>query len=242
MTLTGTKPTGSEAVGKQEKPQEVIEMKKVILTGLTAAMLATGAFASELTAGVDTTTFTPSTPALAAEVNANFAALIAAINDNSQRLDVLEGIVGDGSVAGTYTFIEMAVELAANSGTSAFDGYSEISTFSSSGAFTFDAGGTFTGTINENRSSLVDAQNGDCGSIDGCRIAFDPDFGNTNSEPLSGTWVDDGATVTLTLGPGDTVVLNKAGLNMLVFSEKDTVTDEGEPIYDFTNIVMLIKQ
>ena len=64
MTLTGTKLTGSEAVGKQEKPQEVIEMKKVILTGLTAAMLATGAFASELTAGVDTTTFTPSTPAL----------------------------------------------------------------------------------------------------------------------------------------------------------------------------------
>ncbi|MDF1629076.1 MAG: hypothetical protein P1U78_04680 [Alcanivoracaceae bacterium] len=218
-------------------------MKKVILTGLTAAMLATGAFASELTAGVDTTTFAPSTPALAAEVNANFAALIDAINDNSQRLDVLEGVVGDGSVAGTYTFIELAVELAADSGTaSSADGYSEISTFSSSGSFTFDIAGTFTGTINENRSSLVDSQNGDCGSPEGCRLAFDPDFGNTGSEPLSGTWVDDGSTVTLTLGPGDTVVLNKAGLNMLVFSDKDTVTTDGEPIYDFTNIVMLIKQ
>lgn len=218
-------------------------MKKVILIGLTATMLSTGAIASEVTAGVDTTTFSSSTPALASEVNANFAALIAAINDNSQRLDALEGIVGDGSVAGTYTFIEMAVELAADSGTaSAVDGYSEISTFSSSGSFTLDIGGTFTGTINENRSSLVDAINGDCGAPEGCRNAFDPNFGSASSEPLSGTWTDDGSTVTLTLGPSDTVVLNKAGLNMLVFSNKDTVTTEGEPVYDFTNIVMLIKQ
>lgn len=215
-------------------------MKKLLLTGLTAAMLSSGAFASEVTAGTDTTTFSASTPAVAAEVNANFAALIAAINDNSQRIDALESVVGDGSVAGTYTFIELAVELAANSGTAVEDGYSEITTFSSSGSFTLDANGTFNGTINENRSSLVDAVNGDC--LSSCRQAFDPDFGNPGSEPLSGTWTDDGATVTLTLGPDDTVVLNKAGVKLMVFSGKDTVTTEGEPIYDFTNLALFIKQ
>ncbi|MDF1780021.1 MAG: hypothetical protein P1U67_01875 [Alcanivoracaceae bacterium] len=215
-------------------------MKKLLLTGLTAAMLSSGAFASEVTAGTDTTTFSASTPAVAAEVNANFAALIAAINDNSQRIDALEGVVGDGSVAGTYTFIELAVEIAADSGTAVNEGYSEITTFSSSGSFTLDANETFTGTINENRSSLVDAVNGDCGSS--CRQAFDPDFATTSVEQLSGTWTDDGATVTLTLGPGDTVELNKAGGNLLVFSGKDTVTTDGEPIYDFTNLALLIKQ
>lgn len=214
-------------------------MKKVILTGLTAAMISSAAFAGEVSGF---TAATANTPATAADINANFNALIAAINDNSQRLDALESAVGDGSVAGTYTFIELAVELAANSGTGAFDGYSEISTFSSSGSFTLDIAGTFSGTINESRSSLVDALNGDCGSLDGCRNVYDPNFANLNSQPLSGTWTDDGATVTLTLGPDDTVVLQKAGASLLVLSEKDTVTTEGEPIYDFTNIAFLIKQ
>jgi len=29
---------------------------------------------------------------------------------------------------------------------------------------------------------------------------------------------------------------------MLILSQKDTVTTDGEPIYDFTNIAFLIKQ
>ncbi|MCG8393139.1 MAG: hypothetical protein MI745_08655 [Pseudomonadales bacterium] len=213
-------------------------MKKIFLTGLTAAVLSANAFAGEVTGY---TAPQSGEAATAQGVDNNFQALISAINDNSQRLDALEGIVGDGSVAGTYTFIEMAIELAANSGTSSSEGYSEISSYSSSGSFTLEAGGNFSGTINENRSTLFDNKNGDCFNGD-CRDAFDPDFGNTGSESLSGTWADDGSTVTLTLGPSDTVVLHKAGPNLLVFNDKDTVTNDGEPIYDFTNIVMLVKQ
>ncbi|MCK0154311.1 hypothetical protein MWU49_11405 [Alcanivorax sp. S6407] len=219
-------------------------MKKVILTGLTAVMMSSAAMASEVVEGTDTTVFTADSPAVASEVNGNFAALIAAINDNSQRLDALEAVVGDGTVAGTYTFIEMAVELAANSGTTQPEGYSEISTYKSTGSFTLDAQGGFSGTINENRSSLVDNLQGVCddGAF-GCRFAFDPQFNiSAPADGLSGTWSDDGSTVTLTLGPDDTVVLHKAGPKLLVFNGRDTVTTEGEPIYDFTNLVFLIKQ
>lgn len=213
-------------------------MKKILLTGLTAAVLSANAMASEVTGY---TAPQSGQAATAAGVDANFQALITAINDNSQRLDALEGIVGDASVDGTYTFIEMAIELAANSGTGLTEGYSEISSYSSSGTFTLAENGDFSGTITENRSTLFDTQNGDCIN-EGCRDVFDPDFGNTGSEPLGGTWTDDGSTVTLTLGPDDTVVLHKAGPNLLVFNGKDTVTTEGEPIYDFTNIVFLVKQ
>lgn len=215
-------------------------MKKFILTGLTAALMSANVMASEVVEGTDTTVFTADSPAVASEVNGNFAALIAAINDNSQRLDALEA-ADDGSVEGSYTFVELAIELAANSGTGLAEAYSEISSFSSTGSFTLLANGDFSGTINENRSTLFSAVNGDCG-VEGCRDTFDPDFGNAGSEPLSGTWSDDGSTVTLTLGPGDTVVLQKAGPNMLILSQKDTVTTDGEPIYDFTNIAFLIKQ
>ena len=218
-------------------------MKKFILTGLTAALMSANVMASEVVEGTDTTVFTADSPAVASEVNGNFAALIAAINDNSQRLDALEAVVGDGTIAGTYTFIEMAVELAANSGTTQPEGYSEISTYKSTGSFTLDAQGGFSGTINENRSTLVDALNGDCAGEFGCRFAFDPDFNNQAApDALSGTWSDDGSTVTLTLGPDDTVVLHKAGPKLLVFNGRDTVLDEGEPVYDFTNLVFLIKQ
>ncbi|MEE3321670.1 MAG: hypothetical protein VX258_13340 [Pseudomonadota bacterium] len=218
-------------------------MKKVILTGLTAVMMSSAAMASEVVEGTDTTLFAADSPAVASEVNGNFAALIAAINDNSQRLDALEAVVGDGTVAGTYTFVEMAVELAANSGTAQNEGYSEISTYKSTGSFTLDGNGDFSGTINENRSSLVDAVNGDCEGEFGCRFAFDPDFNNqAPADSLGGTWVDNGSTVTLNLGPGDTVVLHKAGPKLLVFNGRDTVLGEGEPVYDFTNLVFLIKQ
>lgn len=62
-------------------------MKKLMLTGLTAVMLSTGAFASEVTGYTDATA---NTPATAADINANFAALIAAINDNNSRIAALE--------------------------------------------------------------------------------------------------------------------------------------------------------
>ena len=69
-------------------------MKKMILTGLTAAVLSANAMASEVTEG-DVTQFSANTPAVASEVNGNFAALIAAINDNNQRITALEEAAGE---------------------------------------------------------------------------------------------------------------------------------------------------
>ncbi|ERP90119.1 hypothetical protein Q670_14570 [Alcanivorax sp. P2S70] len=70
-------------------------MKKMILTGLTAAVLSANAMASEVTEG-DVTQFNANTPALASEVNGNFAALVSAINDNNERISALEDAAGTG--------------------------------------------------------------------------------------------------------------------------------------------------
>lgn len=213
-------------------------MKRFIMTvGLMAAM-ATPAFGESLISGTDTTEFTGGTAALADEVNANFQALIDAINDNDARISALEDTIGDGSIAGTYSFIELAVELAANSGTGLDQGYSEISIFNSSGSFTLDQGGTFSGTINENRATLEASPNCD---VQSCVDAFDPNFNNTASDNLSGTWIEGTSTVTLDLGGGETVVLNKAGPKLLVFANTDTDT-VSEPIFSFKSIVLLVKQ
>ncbi|EKF73879.1 hypothetical protein A11A3_11738 [Alcanivorax hongdengensis A-11-3] len=66
-------------------------MKKIILTGLTAAVLSANAMAAEVTGY---TAPQSGQPATAAGVDSNFQALISAINDNSQRLDALESASG----------------------------------------------------------------------------------------------------------------------------------------------------
>lgn len=76
-------------------------MKKLILTGLTAALLSTAAMA-------EVTGYTPAVSgqsATAASINANFDALIASINSNAARLDALESY----DIAGkTYDYKEIA--------------------------------------------------------------------------------------------------------------------------------------
>jgi hypothetical protein len=63
-----------------------------IVCALGAALAAGPAWASQVADG-DLTTFLPDTPAVAAEVNGNFAALQGAINDNDTRLTALEALV-----------------------------------------------------------------------------------------------------------------------------------------------------
>lgn len=76
----------------------------------TAAMVALAAPAQASDVGA-TTTFQNDTPALASEVNANFQAIITAVNDNNARIAALES-AGSASpdVAGhTYRFVELEV-------------------------------------------------------------------------------------------------------------------------------------
>lgn len=69
-------------------------MKKALLIGLTAAICSPAALASDVDSG-NVTTFTSGSAAQASEVNANFAALITAINDNNDRIADLEAANGD---------------------------------------------------------------------------------------------------------------------------------------------------
>lgn len=90
-----------------------------IVQFLAAAVLI-GAMANPVAADevdpADITLFEPGTPAVAEEVNANFAALIAAINDNAQRIAALEAVDAPNTIDGeTYTFMTFeAAALASN--------------------------------------------------------------------------------------------------------------------------------
>lgn len=68
-------------------------MKKTLLIGLMAGVCSTGAMASDVN-NANITTFTANTAAQAAQVNANFAEVIAAINDNAARIAALEAGTG----------------------------------------------------------------------------------------------------------------------------------------------------
>ncbi|MCF6300676.1 MAG: hypothetical protein L3J52_06120 [Proteobacteria bacterium] len=65
-------------------------MKKYPLTTMLMVVLALNINASELTIP---NTFTANTPAVAAQVNANFAAVEVSVDDNDSRLDALEALV-----------------------------------------------------------------------------------------------------------------------------------------------------
>jgi hypothetical protein len=64
-------------------------LQKTLLTMFVSAIAVAASQADEVNPG-SVTTFEAGTPALAEEMNANFAALISAINDNAQRTAALE--------------------------------------------------------------------------------------------------------------------------------------------------------
>ncbi|TGN40524.1 hypothetical protein [Marinobacter confluentis] len=216
-------------------------MKKQFLTGLLAMALSAGAIAGEVTGYTDATSGSAAT---AADINANFNALISAINDNNQRITALEEqAAGINTAEGTYNFVEIAVELGGAPGTGFFDGYSQIGTWSSTGSFTFLSDGTFSGTINETFSILFDTTLCDS-TQQQCRQAYQPDFSQTATENLGGTWTEDGNSVIATFPEGGSVTFTKAGPRLMVLQEKSIEGgDATNPdLFDFTNLVLLIKQ
>lgn len=222
-------------------------MKKQILTGIMAAAICTGAFAAEVSQN-DYNAAQSGQPATAASINANFNALISAINDNAQRIETLEQAVA-GSAAGTYKVIELGIILGANPGTGLDDGYSEIGTsLSIDGVVTLSEDGTFgdnSGT--EVNSKLVDTIL--CGTRDGqevCRTAYNPEFNVTeNIDPSTGTWSETNNEVTLTFnrpdGTTSTRTARKAGPRLLLLPFKNTESS-AEYEYDSTTLILLIKQ
>lgn len=169
-------------------------MKKVLLTGLTAAMLSSASFAGEVTGYSDVTADTPAT---AAAVNANFAALIAAINDNSARIDALLS----SSVSGkSYLYREMTLFMAGqrygngttfpSGSTPVPGGYARTNMVSAEVNVTFNSNGTVDISGDDTEVELW--------------VNMDSNVGQqTSNFNVTGSWVQNGNVVTVDLGGGD---------------------------------------
>lgn len=172
-------------------------MKKVLLTGLTAAMLSSASFAGEVTGYSDVTAGTPAT---AAAVNGNFQALISAINDNAQRIAVLEAAtvnLQDSLTGATFSVFHIG-------------GESEIYQDSNTAATTRGIGRWGgQGTITLNGDSTVTTGIGETGrhfdlESSGGVAFFVEDHQDPDTPTVGGSWALNGQTLSI-LFPGDTV-------------------------------------
>lgn len=153
------------------------------------------------------TTFEDGTPALADEVNANFQALIDAINNNAaiaaanaDRLDALEANTPSNSISGnTYSLNEIGI---INRGDG--ENYSSTANITNQYTVTFSASGTFQLSGTESEAEL----NTDINELT-LLLQNDP-------VSLSGTWTQSGSVVST--NEGLTFTVSSDG-SMLVLSE-----------------------
>jgi hypothetical protein len=80
-------------------------------------------------------TFSAGSPAKAADVNANFSALVTAVNGLTARVAKLEGQVTQADLAGTYSFQRFQTEIGGDPG-------SHVAVYVASGTLTLAADGT----------------------------------------------------------------------------------------------------
>ncbi|MDF1723307.1 MAG: hypothetical protein P1U59_02250 [Alcanivorax sp.] len=169
-------------------------MKKVMLIGLTAAIFSQVAQASEV-AAQDVTTFSSNSPALASEVNGNFQTLIAAINDNAQRIADLEASATSDVSGRTYLYRDLGLIVGAhNAGTSTAmpngsnsvqDGFARVGYFNGAFNIAFNEDGTFTLVGSDSQVEMFVNSSSEIGSEE-------------ESVSESGTWTQSGHSVTLT--------------------------------------------
>lgn len=98
-------------------------------------------------------TFTAGAPARAAEVNANFQALVTAIDTLSARVDKLDGTtpLTMADLAGTYAIHAITTELKTDVATSS----PAVAAYSTVGTLTFNANGTGTTAVTDNGTRLL---------------------------------------------------------------------------------------
>ena len=129
-------------------------LKKSLFTAGIASALITPVYAGEV-AQNSVTEFQSGTTAQAAQVNANFDALITAINDNAQRITDLEGLAPSSEVEGhVYRFIELEI------GVEGVNGNSEPGSNSRNRVFFWSNGGTLSfsgGIVTINGDQAVEA-------------------------------------------------------------------------------------
>ena len=157
--------------------------------------------------GSDITTFEDGTPAVAGEVNANFQALIDAINGNASRIAALEASSGSGSnesnsVSGATFSLQQIGNIVSGNSDSEFPA-TTVTILSQSYSLTFNSDGSLTLDGSESEADL--------GSANGSVTV------NNNGAPVnaSGTWSQSGSTISTDLGSSFTV---SADGNVIVVS------------------------
>lgn len=176
-----------------------MNLKHIMLAGAMAFALA-GTAQGQVSVP---NTFTDGTPAVAADVNANFSALADAINDLAGRVDALENDSGGAAagVPGVYRLVSTQSEFFGQNNQTV--GYAEINAYVLQGQLEILSDGTWTLTGSEFEHRLGGI--GDL-SYDGedppnrlgsqlLEIQMSPE-----AVTLSGTWTQNDAIVTFTIG------------------------------------------
>jgi hypothetical protein len=186
-------------------------MEKVILTGLTAAVMSATAMASEVTGY---TAPQSGQAATAAGVDANFQALISAINDNNDRIAALEDAAGTGGsledkISGaTFNIVYLGSIIGTYQDQSSSN-YGYLEGFAGSSLLTLETDGTITEVWQEALREIGLERVSDCvevtdefgGSYSECSHAvYDEESGpETNS---GGAWQLNGNVLSVTF-PGE---------------------------------------
>jgi len=136
-------------------------------------------------------TFTAGTTASAAEVNANFAALVTAVTALETKVAALESVntpLTAADVAGTYQVLGIASTTGSLAATRNVASASEAD----EGTFTFNVNGTFAGVVS-NKSNQFTAQGQNC--VDSAT--------STDPATQSGGWHTHGYSVSFTTDPAN---------------------------------------
>ena len=179
-------------------------MKKMILTGLTAAVLSANAIAGEVTGY---TAPQSGQAATAAGVDANFQALITAINDNAQRIDALEAAAGtpasltDVVSGSTYTVAFMGNIIGKYSDALSPYNSAYLQGFGGKSILTFNGDGSMTENFQgENNREIQFEPNCTYNEVEMTEECnFTPDDESVGVEPpTTGSWSITGSTLYVT--------------------------------------------
>jgi hypothetical protein len=158
-------------------------------------------------------TFTAGTPARAADVNANFQALVTAVNTLSSRVSKLEGQITSADLVGTYAVNQFQSELGGGAS-------GRVAVYTGGGTVTFAAGGTGTVSGNTELGHQLNLPGGTLTAI------------NRPQADFSINWSFSNGTVTVTFTQGSNTFSVVAGGRLLIATSTNPA--------DGTNVILLL--
>jgi hypothetical protein len=178
---------------------------------IALSTLICGQAAAETVEESDITTFEDGTPAVAAEVNANFQALITAINDNATRLAAIEASAGSSVAGKTFRLNQIGILLRGDG-----NGAATAANLSQTYLVTFDSDMSFS-FVGEESEGELQTTTGVFGSVV-----------ESEAVDVSGSYSQSSSNVTVDFGGGETVTFTvSADGNVLLLGEFKFEEDEG---------------